>query len=95
MSLLGSNALIRARRSSGPVYPDWLKSYWAFDGESLVDLIGGKTLTWTGTPAYDDGIIGDAAAFGGASDLSTPDHEDLRARDGFSVGFWLRTSSSV
>jgi len=69
---------------------------WTLDDTSAgyVDLVGGRVLTAGGTGVGTAaGIIGNAASFGGAGSLETPDAPALRLADGFAIELWARVTT--
>lgn len=79
----------------GMIAPAGMVARWTLDDVSAgyVDLIGGLTLAPTGTaPTTAAGVIGNAASFGGAGRLLTPDTAVLRVAPGFACECWLRPS---
>ena len=74
-------------------FPAGMTARWTLDdtGAGYVDLIGGLTLTAGGTPPTTAaGIINDAASFGGAGRLETPDAAALRLTASFAIDCWVR-----
>lgn len=73
-----------------------LKAYYRFStGALTTDSSGaGHTLTDISDPAEVDGVFGKAADFDGNDAYSAVDHADFKPTGNFSIGFWMKTSTT-
>jgi hypothetical protein len=72
-------------------FPAGMVARWTLDDTAAgyVDLVGGATLTPSGTGiGTTTGIIGNAASFSGNGVLSTPDRDAFNVRVGFAIEAW-------
>jgi len=72
-----------------------LTAYWTFDSSSTPDVDPGLTMADVGTPTYTSGKFSSALTLDGSTDaLSITDSAYLKPTGEFTIGVWIKTSSS-
>ncbi|HVN74787.1 MAG TPA: LamG domain-containing protein [Thermoanaerobaculaceae bacterium] len=73
--------------------PSGMVAWWPGDGNTL-DIVGGDTGAWVGSPSYATGEVGQAFSFAGASYVQAPSTAALSPAAAITIDAWINTTAT-